>query len=58
MASVTLTIPEENLLEVIKIIRAGLENSPKTKKIVVKQLSKWCVESEEYITSGNDEKEG
>lgn len=43
-----LYVPEENLLEVISIIRAGLEHKACT-KAVYKQLTKWCDEEEEYI---------
>jgi hypothetical protein len=50
MASEILAVPEEHLLEVIAIIRAGLTalRSIVTPE-VREQLAKWCDEEEEYM---------
>lgn len=44
-----LSVPEEYLLEVIKIIRAGLKTNPNCNKEVKQQLTKWCKDEEDYI---------
>lgn len=55
MAKETLTIPEEKLPEVIKVIRAGLEYVdsghylPQISDETREQLAKWCDEQEEYL---------
>ena len=51
MASELLHVPEEHLLEVIKIIRSGVaaqkaDITPEVKQ----QLTKWCNEEEAYIS--------
>lgn len=53
MARETLHVPEEHLLEVVDIIRAGLRarrggGTPE----VHEQLEKWCDEGEEYLRRG------
>ncbi len=48
MASETLSVPEEHLEEVIKVIRAGLK-AVRVKREVSQQLKKWCDEEEEYV---------
>jgi hypothetical protein len=49
MASEILSVPEEHLLEVIAIIRAGLANKACSAE-VRERLTEWCDEEEEYIT--------
>ena len=49
MASEILAIPEENLLEVIDIIRTGLDRVPKVTKTVAKKLNKWCDDEEAHL---------
>ena len=49
MTSEVLSVPEEHLRDVIKVIRRGLASTKKAiDKEVVKQLTKWCDE-EEYL---------
>lgn len=48
MASETLSVPEDHLLAVCKVIRAGLK-AVKVDREVREQLSKWCDEMEEYM---------
>lgn len=48
MASETLAVPEEHLPEVVRVIRAGLNNTPTSPK-VNHSLGKWCDEMEEYL---------
>jgi hypothetical protein len=56
MASETLTVPEEHLEDVIYIIRRGLASTKKAiDKQVIKQLTKWCDEEEEYLKRLADE---
>jgi len=53
MASEILTVPEDHLSEVIRVIRAGLEATKKDSKIsktTRTQLAKWCDEEEEYLS--------
>lgn len=55
MATETLSVPEDNLHDVIKVIRVGLENiisvpfmdqiSNETRE----QLTRWCDEEEAYL---------
>lgn len=50
MASEILSVPEEHLQDVIKVIRCGLEDckymiSSETRK----QLKKWCDDEEKYL---------
>jgi hypothetical protein len=56
MANEILSVPEENLAEVIIIIRKGMyavkkdkELSMVIKKNTLKQLTKWCDEEETYL---------
>lgn len=47
----TLHVPEEHLLNVIKVIRAGLSDKKvRVPREVRQQLKKWCDEEEKYIT--------
>lgn len=48
MASEILSVPEEYLIEVIKVIRAGLKKVRISKETSI-QLKKWCKEEEEYL---------
>lgn len=48
MASEALYVPEDNLEEVIRVIRAGC-NNVKVSKETKAQLRKWCDEMEEYL---------
>jgi len=51
MAKEILAVPEERLLEVIAVIRAGLAVSAVSDETVV-QLAKWCDEEEAYMRQG------
>lgn len=56
MASEILSVPEEHLEDVIHVIRRGLALTKKSiHKDVLKQLTKWCDEEEEYLKRLNDE---
>lgn len=49
MASVVLSIPEEQLMEFIEIARAGIAASGETHpEDTRKSLSNWCDDNEEY----------
>lgn len=48
MSNELLAVPEENLAEVIKVIRSGLKHV-KVSKETEKQLKKWCDEEEDYL---------
>jgi len=48
MANEILLIPEESILEVIEIIRIGLQHTCVTEE-TEKQLLKWCEEEENYL---------
>lgn len=50
MASEILAVPEENLAEVVIIIRAGL-NAEEVSPEVSERLGAWCDDIEEYLTS-------
>lgn len=55
MASEILSVPEEHLEDVIRVIRRGLEFTKKSiHKDVCKQLKKWCDEEEEYLKRLNE----
>jgi hypothetical protein len=54
MAKETLSVPEEYLLDVIAVIRAGLKEVDVPAE-VYRNLSLWCDEEEDYITGGDDE---
>jgi hypothetical protein len=46
----TLSVPEENLEEVIRVIRAGLKTLDKfISKDTRHNLEKWCKEEEKYL---------
>jgi hypothetical protein len=52
MATEILSVPEDHLLEVIKVIRAGLKATKDDKNITPEtrqQLTKWCRDEEKYI---------
>ncbi|MDP3937516.1 MAG: hypothetical protein Q8R92_05195 [Deltaproteobacteria bacterium] len=49
MSTETLHVPEEHLIEVVHIIRAGLKAKRKVTPEVRRQLTKWCNEEEEYL---------
>lgn len=51
MASEVLSVPEENLEEVIRVIRAGLK-STKVSKETRRNLTLWCDEEESYLNEG------
>lgn len=53
MAKEILAIPEDNLLEVIAVIRAGLTIVDVSLE-TIEQLTRWCDEEEEYL---NDKEE-
>jgi len=50
MAKEILSIPEDKLSEVIKVIREGLKHVIVSEE-TSQQLSKWCDEEEEHISS-------
>lgn len=53
MASEILAVPEDHLLDVIKVIRVGLNQvGHEVPKEVREQLRKWCDEEEEYMAEG------
>jgi len=51
VAKEILSIPEENLEEVIKVIRIGLEHilSKDIDPLTFAQLVQWCDQEEEYL---------
>jgi hypothetical protein len=51
VASEILNVPEEHLGDVIAVIRAGLVVTDRSniKKVVRRQLKKWCDDEEEYL---------
>lgn len=53
MASETLSVPEEHLRDVIRVIRAGLEHT-KAPREVRSQLRRWCDEEEQYLDDCED----
>jgi len=53
MAKAILAIPEENLIEVIRVIRMGLKCKSYISNETEKALKKWCIEQETYIVGGN-----
>lgn len=50
MATEILAVPEDHLLEVIEIIRRGMNND--TTPEVREALEEWCAEEEDYLTKG------
>lgn len=54
MATEILTVPEDKLEEVIKVIRAGLRTE-KVSRATKKALTTWCDEEEEYLERLNEE---
>lgn len=48
MAKETLSVPEENLAEVIRVIRAGLK-AVKVSQDTRDNLIRWCDEEQEYL---------
>lgn len=51
MATEVLAVPEENLADVIHVIRSGLAHVPdgQIEDETRRQLSQWCNEEEEYL---------
>jgi hypothetical protein len=49
MAKEALVVPEENLTEVIRVIRTGLKNAKFVSKDTRRELKKWCDEEEAYL---------
>jgi hypothetical protein len=52
MATEVLVVPEDNLREVIRIIRAGLKATSKERGIskeTRRQLTKWCNDEAQYL---------
>ena len=54
MAKEVLAIPEDNLLEVVGIIRAGLRAKRKITPEVYEALTAWCDEEEAYMRQDED----
>jgi hypothetical protein len=48
-------VPEECLLQVIAVIRAGLKALPDTDADIEHNLLKWCAEEEEYMKAGQED---
>jgi hypothetical protein len=48
MASEILTVPEENLAEVITVLRTGLQFA-KVSTAVREQLTRWCDDEADYL---------
>ncbi len=57
MASETLSVPEEHLAEVIRIIRAGLKVVVVSDEDVRQSLLDWCEGEEEYLRRLSGEEE-
>lgn len=56
MAKEILSVPEEHLADVIKVIRAGLQhNTEVIDDEVDEQLTTWCCEMELYLSEGKRE---
>ena len=58
MANETLSVPEENLSQVIRVIRAGVQlfdGTPHLDREVRDKLTKWCNEEEQYLRSLEDD---
>jgi hypothetical protein len=52
MANEILSVPEEDLEEVILVIRRGIAESEKSggvKQRILEELKKWCDEEEAYL---------
>lgn len=50
MSSETLSVPEEHLADVIKIIRAGIRaEAHQIPEVVRLELTDWCDEEERYL---------
>lgn len=58
MASEILSVPEEHMTDVIKVIRMGLLHSKTVDREVREQLEKWCKEHAEYIDRQHDQPAG
>ena len=54
MASEILSVPEENLEEVIQVILAGLK-AVKVSAETRRALTKWCKEEVRYLRGGDDD---
>jgi hypothetical protein len=54
MASEVLAVPEEHLLEFIRIIRRGLKATRKVAPEVRRHLTEWCDETEAYMKGMED----
>jgi len=50
---IPLYVPEENALEVAKIIIIGISNTSEISEDVRKGLEEWCKEVEKYILEEN-----
>jgi hypothetical protein len=55
--SEALYIPEENLEEVIQIIRTGMKHSNHVSRNVKRNLDLWCHETEQYLRELQDDAE-
>lgn len=55
MASEILAVPEDRLMDVIRVIRAGLKAEKNVPREVRSQLTKWCNEEEEYLNRGSED---
>lgn len=49
MASEVLSIPEESLAEVIRVLRAGMLSAKNISTATRNSLKQWCREEEEYL---------
>ncbi len=57
MASESLNIPEEHLVEVCEILRLGMRYHPKITPSVRMHLLEWVTETEAYVNDSSDEDE-
>ena len=55
MATEILAVPEDNLEEVIRIIREGLKHAKKVSRDTRYNLKKWCNEEEAYLNGVDDD---
>ena len=58
MARETLVVPEDNLAEVIRVIRAGLIRERKISRDTRRQLTAWCDEETAYLNRLRGQAEG
>ena len=56
MASEILSVPEERILEVVKVLRSGISTcQDSVSEDTLIHLMKWCNDMEEYMQQGDDD---